>query len=73
MTTTITVEACSWPVEVRFFPLADRHPLADGDWSNPITIDPHTKRTFHVHDGVDLMVHECPLPATPPARDLPTA
>lgn len=73
MTTTITVEACSWPVQVRFFPLSDRCPLEGGEWSEPQLVAPNTKRVFHIYDGVDLMVHECPLPATPPAHDQASA
>ena len=61
MTTTVTVKTHSWPAEVRMFPLdADRAPLADGEWSEPIPVEPNAAVTFHIHSGVDLMVHELP-------------
>lgn len=65
MTTTITVEACSWPVEVRFFPLMNGDPVDGATWGEPQRVEPMTKRTFHIHNGVDIMAHELPLPVNP--------
>lgn len=73
MTTTVTVDACSWPVQVRFFPMKDHAPVDGAEWSEPQLIEPNTKRVFHVHAGVDLLVHECPLPASPPEHDQASA
>jgi hypothetical protein len=63
MTTSVTVKTCSWPVHVRTFPLQNRVPLEGGAWSAPTEIPPFTERTFHIHDGLDIMVRELPLPA----------
>lgn len=65
MTTTVTVETCSWPVEVRFFPMRDRSPVEGAAWGEPQRVEPMSKRVFHIHDGVDMLVHELPLPVNP--------
>lgn len=57
------IETCDWPVEVQTFPLDGRVPRADGEWSVLATVPPRQTRRFHVHDGIDLMVRELPIPA----------
>ena len=62
MTTTVTVETCIWPVEVRTFPLNNRFPVEGGEWSAPTIVAPNCKRTFYIHSGADIMVRELDVP-----------
>lgn len=61
MTTSVTVKTCSWPVEVRTFPLNNREPVEGGEWSEPQRVEPNSVREFYIHDGCDIMVRELPI------------
>lgn len=61
MTTTVIVKTCSWPVQVRSFPLENRQPVEGANWSAAERVEPDSERTFYVHDGIDLLVQELPL------------
>lgn len=65
MTTTVIIRTHDWPVEARTFPLGEgRVPAGDGAWSEPERIAPNSERTFHIHDGIDLMLHELAIDDT---------
>jgi hypothetical protein len=71
MTTNVLVRTHSWPAEVRAWPLMNRNPLPDAEWSLIGTVPPESEISFVVHDGQDLMVRELPRnnTAPPPERD----
>lgn len=64
MTTMVTIEAYSWPVDVHTFPVSGGEPVEGGEWSTPERVEPHTKRTFYVHSSQDLLIRERPLEAS---------
>jgi len=66
MTTSVTVNTCSWPVRVSIFPVVDGQPAPDGEWTKVAEVEPESTRTFYVHSGADLLVQELPLPADSP-------
>jgi hypothetical protein len=60
MTTTVTVTTHSWPAEVQAFPLNNRVPLEDGDYTVVGRVEPNSAGSFVVHSGQDLLVRELP-------------
>ncbi|SFD76387.1 hypothetical protein SAMN05428997_15311 [Bosea sp. CRIB-10] len=64
MTTTVIVKANhGWPVTVMQVDPASCRTIGE-----PVTVEPSTERTFYVHSGADLHVHEV-QPATEVAAD----